>query len=220
MFSVSSARPVARVTLGAVGVGTKMDTLPTLPADIQIPELPDDALLEGDTDAIVDWICDMASQMTGQEVQVDRQRLQEFVEQSTLTDYVAEKAAGYAADFINGTKDTQLTAGELMNLLEENETLIEETFQVHFTREMKQNLEQAITTTIEDNRLNEVIHEQVFASMEQQEKKASAHTHQEDLADIFAENAAQAQDEEADMASTRKINLLDDLQFGKNYIKD
>lgn len=167
VFSVSTARTVMPVMPGAVGVGANMDPFPTLPPDVQIPELPNDALLEGDTDAIVDWICDVASQMVGQEVQVDRQRLQEFVEQSTLTDYVAEKAAGYAADFINGTQDTQLTTEELMGLLEENETLIEETFQVHFTREMKQELEQAITTTIEDNRLNEVIHEQVFTSMEQ-----------------------------------------------------
>ena len=167
VFSVSSAKPAIRVTPGAVGAGTRMDNVPTLPPNVQIPELPEDVLMGGDTDALVDWICDMASQMAGQEVQVDRQQLQAFVEASTLTDYVAEKAAGYASDFINGTKETRITSDELMALLEDNQSLIEETFQVEVTREMKKELEKAITTTIEENKLNEMIHEQVFSSMEE-----------------------------------------------------
>lgn len=167
VFSVSQTRPGAMVTPGAVGAGVRMDVTPSLPADMQIPELPADILADGDTDALVDWICDMASQMAGQEVQVDRAQIQSFVSQSTLTDYVAEKAAGYASDFINGTQETLITTEELMELLEDNESLLQETFQIELTREMKQEMEKALSTAIEDSNLNEVIHEQVFSTMEE-----------------------------------------------------
>lgn len=156
VFSTSQSKPVRPVS-GAVGVHWD---------EVQIPELPSDVLASGDTDALVDWLCDMVEQTVGQDIDVDKEQLQAFVEQSTLTDYMAEKAASYAQDFINGTRDTLISSQELMELIEENEDLIEDTFQVDFTREMKQELETALQKTIEENKLNEMIHEQVFEQLE------------------------------------------------------
>lgn len=174
VFSVSQAKPVAQVFSGAVGAGVFMDDQTALPPDVTIPEdalsnikLPADVLTSGDTEALVDWLCTVASDMVGQDVQIDRKQMHTFVKQSTLTNYLSEKAAGYAADFINGTQETLITSEELMQLLEDNETLIETTFQMEFSEEMKENLETAISTTIEENKLNEVIHEQVFTAMEE-----------------------------------------------------
>lgn len=167
VFSVSQSRPVVGVMSGAVGAGVRMDAALNVEDALSNIELPADVLTSGDAEVLVDWLCTVASDIAGQDVQIDRKQLQTLVEQSTLTDYLSEKAAGYAADFINGTADTQITSEELMDLLEENESLIENTFQFEFTGEMKQQLEAALEQTIEQNNLNEVIHEQVFSAMEE-----------------------------------------------------
>jgi len=53
----------------------------------------------------------------------------------------------------------------------------------------------------------------IFSAIDKEQAPAQS---EEDLADIFA---ADHDGSDVDMASTRKINL-DDLQFGKNYIKE
>ena len=174
VFAVSQSRPMTRPIAGALGAGPRLDEHTTLPPNVSISEdalsnieLPADVLTGGDAEALIDWIYEVAQQVAGEEIPIDRQQLQTFVEDSTLTDFLSEKAAGYAADFINGTSETQLTGEELMELLEENQELIESTFQVSISDEMKQELKTAIDTTIEENKINEVIHEQVFDAMEQ-----------------------------------------------------
>lgn len=161
LLTVSPAK-VSMPVAGAVGMGLRMDD--TVSGDWEIPA---DALTDGDAEALVDWMMEILEQAAGTEVDLDRSQLQEFVEQSTISEYMSQKAAGYATDFINGTKNTQITSQELMQLLEENEDLITSTFQVEFTGEMKAELETALAKTIEDNRINEVIHEEVFASMQE-----------------------------------------------------
>ena len=175
VFSVTQTHTPSVLIPGAVGAGVRMEetTMPPImdiPADIELPsniEMPADILTSGDAEALVDWLCNVASQMMGEEVAVDRQQLQSFVEQSTLTEYLAEKASGYASDFINGTQNTWITSEELMDLLEENEALIEGTFQVEFSREMKQELQAVLEQSIEESNLNEMIHEEMFTAMEE-----------------------------------------------------
>ncbi len=154
---------------GALGVNVKWDnTDPTLPPDMELSdmEIPADVLTSGDTEALVDWLVEVLEETTGSEVDVDEQQLQQFIEESTIPQYMAEKAAGYAEDFINGTKNTLITSEELLALVEENEELIASTFQVELTSEMKAELGTALEQTIEENRINEVIHEEVFTSMQ------------------------------------------------------
>lgn len=174
VFAVSQSRSVIRPISGALGTGVRMDEIPTLPPNVSIPEdalsnieLPADVLTGGDAEALIDWICEVAQQVAGEEVPIDRQQIQTFVEDSTLTDFLSEKAAGYAADFINGTTETQLSGEELVELLEENQALIESTFQVSISEDMKQELKTTLDAAIEENQINEVIHEQVFDAMEE-----------------------------------------------------
>lgn len=159
LFSVSQAK-VPGPLAGAVGMGVKLDTAGDL-------EIPTDVLTSDNTEALVDWMLSVISESTGTEVDIDKEQLRQFVEQSTLSDYVAKKAAGYATDFINGTRNTLITSEELMELVEENEALIRSTFQVELTSEMKAELQTVLTQTIEDNRINEVIHEEVFSSIQE-----------------------------------------------------
>lgn len=163
LFSVSQA-DVPGPAVGAVGGNVRLDD-PQI--DMDSVEIPADVLTSGDTEALVEWMLAIIEESVGTEVDVDEEQLQEFVEQSTLTDYMAEKAAGYAEDFINGTKNTIITSEELMKLVEENEELIASTFQVDLTPEIKDELQVALQQSIEDSNLNEVIHEQVFETMQQ-----------------------------------------------------
>ena len=162
LFSVSESK-TPQVPVGAVGVGVLRDEMQM---DVDNVEIPADVLTSGDTEALVEWLASMIEEAAGTEVELDEQQLQEFVEQSTLTDYMAEKAAGYAEDFINGTQNTQITPEELLQLMEENEELIASTFQVELTPQVKADLEVVLEQTIEENNLNELIHQEVFTSMQ------------------------------------------------------
>lgn len=166
----SSVQPNAapiRPMLGAVGTPGHIHREKTSSEAVGNIEIPVDVLTSGDADVLVDWLCDVASSMLGEEVEVDREQLSQFVSESTFTDYLAEKAAGYAEDFINDTKNTMITADELMALLEENEALIEATFQVELSEEAKDELSAAIQQTIVQNDLNNLIHEEMFSAMEE-----------------------------------------------------
>lgn len=167
VFTVSqpaSARP--RPIAGALGGIRLDDSIPDI-GDLENIELPADALANGNTEALVEWISDLLEETVGQEVNVDPEQIADFVNNSTITDYLSEKAAGYAEDFINDTQLTQITTEELMQLLEENQSLIESTFQVEITPETKQSLSATIEKTIVENDLNNVIHEQVLGGMEE-----------------------------------------------------
>lgn len=157
-FTTSHNAPVRPAT-GALGVGMNSEM-----TDIQIP---DDIFTDGDSDALVDWICQIANEATGGTAQIDRDRVTEFVQNSTLTDYIAEKVAGYTSDFIQDTQNTEITAEELKALFEENKELLEETFQVEFTPEMEESIDEAIEKTVVENDLNETIHQQVFKAIEE-----------------------------------------------------
>lgn len=158
---LTTSRSPARPTPQAAPSGRYAHAL----SETTTEQIPTGLIAGGDSEALVEWILDMLEQSAGTQVDVDREILAEFVEKSTLSEYLADKMAGYTADFINGTQNTQITSQELMALLEENEALIAETFQISLDLQTKQQLQQALEKTIEENRLNEVIHDEVFDSV-------------------------------------------------------
>jgi hypothetical protein len=88
------------------------------------------------------------------------------VENSTVTDYIADKAAGYAEDIINGTENTLITAEELVQLVEENKSLIEETFEIEITEEQMEEIKTNVTTIVEENDINTTIRTEINNTME------------------------------------------------------
>lgn len=162
VFTSSGSRnSVIRPAAGALGIGMLAEQ-----DEFQVT-IPEDIFNDDNSDALVDWLCEMASQAAGESVQINRDQVAEFVEQSTLTDYIADKVAGYTSDFIQETNNTEITVEELKGLLEENRELLEETFQIEFTPELQESIDKTIEKVVEEDNLNEMIHQQVFETIEE-----------------------------------------------------
>lgn len=155
----SQASPTLRPMLGTVGSQIE-------PGQIQLPEGAEDVIASGDSNALVDLLYNTMQEMLGEEVPISKEQLQTFVEESTVTDYIAEKVAGYAEDIINGTENTQITAEELVGLLEENKELIEQTFEVEITDEIMEEIEANVTVIVEEQDINGTIRTEINNAME------------------------------------------------------
>lgn len=131
------------------------------PGQIELPEGAEDAILSGDGNALVDILYDTMQEMLGEENPITKDQLQTFVENSTVTDYIADKAAGYAEDILNGTENTQITAEELVQLVEENKPLIEETFEIEITDDQMEEIKSNVTTIVEENDINTTIRTEI-----------------------------------------------------------
>ena len=84
-------------------------------------------------DAVIDTIYDMLQQQFGGELPIEKEAVQELIEQSTMPDYLADKVSGIVSDVISGESTTSITKDEIMTLIDENKELLESTFQVEIT---------------------------------------------------------------------------------------
>ena len=161
-----------RPAAGALGVHMDDAAIPefTIPGDLDISDIPSD-LLNGEDgvniDGLVDWIYNAVEEATGEPLPVSKDQVQSFIAESTVSDFVSEKLAGYAEDFINGTETTTITTQEILDLLEENQRLMEEKFQVEITPEVKDNLSVSVENAMAETDLNAVIREQVFETVKE-----------------------------------------------------
>lgn len=69
------------------------------------------------------WIQEGLEQALGQEV--SREQVEAVLEQSTVDEFLTDEISAYVGDFLNGTNEANITAGELKSLLEENAALLE-----------------------------------------------------------------------------------------------
>lgn len=136
------------------------------PGQIQLPDGAQDAILSGDSNALVDILYDTMQEMLGEETPITKEQLHTFVENSTVTDFIADKAAGYAEDILSGTENTQITAEELVQLVEENKTVIEETFEIQITEEQMDEIKTNVTTIVEENDINTTIRTEINNAMD------------------------------------------------------
>ncbi|MBE6978112.1 MAG: hypothetical protein E7438_05685 [Ruminococcaceae bacterium] len=125
-----------------------------------------DAILGGDSNALVDMLYSTMQEMLGEEVSITKEQLQSFVEESTVTEYMADKAAGYADDILNGTENTQITAEELTQLVKDNKQLIEQTFEIEITEEQMKEIEANVVTIVQENDINNTIRTEINKAME------------------------------------------------------
>lgn len=165
-----------RITPAVGALGVDLDDAAatpgfTVPGDLDLSDMPEDLLTGGSSEenvgSLVDWIYEEMQKASEEPLPVTKEQVQSFVEESTVSEFVADKLAGYADDFINGTENTDITTEEIMDLLEENAGLIEETFQVEITEEVKQQMTASVEKVVVENDLNTVIREQVFETVEQ-----------------------------------------------------
>ena len=158
-----------RPAAGALGVHMgQANAVPdfTIPGDLDIglDDIPEDLFQGGnlDMEGLIDWIYDAVQEATEEPLPVTKEQVASFIAESTLSDFVAEKLAGYAEDFINGTENTTITTEELLELLDENQALLEDKFQIEITPEVKENLTASVENAMAETDLNTAIREQVF----------------------------------------------------------
>jgi hypothetical protein len=122
---------------------------------------------EENLEMVVDMVYDIAQEQENLNIPFSREELQDFVEKSTVPEYLTQKLAGYASDIINGTQETEIHADELMDLLEENERALRTELGITLTREDKEEIAKVLQTEIEENDLNETIHQTVNETLEE-----------------------------------------------------
>ena len=147
-FSVAAA-----ILIGDVRVVTSKDGLQTIisQALFESPRLtlrpaplasgviarPSDTTTIGATEsALVDTFYDVLKQQFGDELPVSKDALSEFVNNSSLPDFMSEKVAGIINDIYTGESTTTITKDEVVGLLRENKALIESTFDIVLEEEM------------------------------------------------------------------------------------
>lgn len=121
---------------------------------------PDAAAETGD--ALVSWLFDALKEQHGEELEITREQMSEFLEESTLKDFLADKTASYVSDFFNGTDTTTITSEELEQLVRENSKLIRDTFGV----DMSADVENIITGFTTDMKIDQVIRDEILGGLE------------------------------------------------------
>ena len=113
-------------------------------------------------DALVSWVFDALKDQYGDELTITEEQMTTFLEESTVKDFLVDKAASYMSDFVNGTNNTSFTAEEVEQLIEENSALIERTFGVTVTPD----IQDTITGFVKDMEIGQVIQEEVLGNLE------------------------------------------------------
>ena len=139
------------------------------PAVQRFPARLDDADLTagpegGTTSAMVEWIYGTLTDQFGEENLPSLDVVQDFVEESTVTDFLTDKTASIISDVITGSSNTTITTEEIQTLLEDNAQLIEDTFGF----EMSEDVINEVITVVEENEVVQAIQKDGVTSVVQQ----------------------------------------------------
>jgi len=145
---------------GNVMAGLAGDVLGDM--DVDLDQVVGDNISSGGMDgvagALVDWAYDYVQDQFGGELEISKEQVQNFVQNSTVKDFVAEKAAGLVQDFYSGESKTTITPEEISGLIKENAQILEDQFGLEITDEALDIVDQAIADSgflapIEENGL-------------------------------------------------------------------
>lgn len=117
--------------------------------------------LDMSSEMLTDWIMDNIGPQLGEDVEISREEIENFLEKSTITDYVSDKVAGYVEDFITGEDTTSITPEEIKDLIEENKPLLEETFQIEINEEVVE----SITEMVEEIDIDNIVKEETLGAI-------------------------------------------------------
>lgn len=93
---------------------------------------------------LIGSVYDMLSQQLGGEVPFTEEQVSEFVKDSTLPEFISEKAADIINDIYNGEMTTTITGEEIKELIEENKPLIEETLDIKITDDIVESVTEMV----------------------------------------------------------------------------
>ena len=130
------------------------------------PQIPDGAL--SDSGALAEFVREMVQQILGEEVSITPEQVQTFLEESTVMEFVAEKAASMAQNILTGQSNTDpiITTEDILQLMDDNRQLIENTFQIELTEETKQEMSAQIDDALADADMNAVLQEGITQALQ------------------------------------------------------
>lgn len=114
-----------------------------------------DITMVGDANFLVEFIYNTVKEEMGEDLPLTLDEVQDFVEESTLDDFITEKGSSLISDFITGENTTTITVEEIKEQLEQNAALIEETFQIP----VDETVIEEITGTVEESGILEELEE-------------------------------------------------------------
>lgn len=78
------------------------------------------------TEGLVGFLYEGLKDFLGEDMTMTQEELEAVVDQSTVKDFIADKAAGLVTDYVTGDITTTITGDEVKQLIEENQALIEQ----------------------------------------------------------------------------------------------
>ena len=88
-----------------------------------------------DQSLLVDTLFDMVQEQFGGELPISKDAVAELLEESTIPEFISDKAASIISDVITGEVTTTITKDEVIQLIEENADLIEEKLDITIEQE-------------------------------------------------------------------------------------
>ncbi len=85
--------------------------------------------------SIIEFAYDTLAQESGGELPISLEQAKQFVEDSTIKDFIADKSASIISDIYTGQNTTTFTSDEIKTLLTENKGVIKQYFDVELTEE-------------------------------------------------------------------------------------
>lgn len=127
-----------------------------IPEDVEIPV---DALT--DSNAMTEFVTDFVENLLGEEAASDPENVSRFIEESTVMDFFAQKIASYMGDMLSGQQNATITAEEIMQLLDENQALMEDIFDIEITEEQKQQINTQVNDMLTEADLDNTIRQSI-----------------------------------------------------------
>ena len=110
-----------------------------------------------DAASLSDHVYDLAKDVLGEDIPFSPDQLLNFLVESNIMEFMAKKTASVVKDIISGnTSQTNifLTADDVSQIVEDNQELIEETFQITITPDMKDDIHIQAQESLSDGQLN------------------------------------------------------------------
>lgn len=96
------------------------------------------------SDPITNMVYDLLQSGLGEELPLKEEDVRDFINNSTVKDFLADKVSSAFDDFFNGTNHTTITKDEIINLVRDNAPLIKESFGVEITDDQLEALKTAL----------------------------------------------------------------------------
>ena len=134
------------------------DNLYTLLDQLESEDYEDNELLLAVQNEMVYWVNELFTHEYGSYYHLERDDIVDFLEESTVNQFLAEKAAGYVRDILEDTRKTKVTTRELKKLYKENRDLMEEELGINISPE----IDDQILENLEKIDVNAMIEENLF----------------------------------------------------------